>query len=217
MLIQYVHINAQLKTSDFENLQQQLPEFLKRKNQGYLKYEDRQRNLFGLLLLKRQWKSMIGEDLDFSRLQKTEFTRPYIPGSHVDFNISHSGDYVVCVLKAKAKVGIDIERRKVVNFSDFERTMNQGQWKEIYHSSNPTNTFFKYWCIKESVIKADGRGLSIPLTEIEFSNEQVTYPGHIWQIKSFQIDDHHFGCIASDLKISNLELEEVNWRQLLGG
>ena len=215
MIICYLRVDYKLDDDDFQALKQLLPKNLSQRNDRYLQQIDRQRNLFGLLLLRMMWWKQFNQPLDLEKIESTEFKRPYLPGSMVDFNISHAGDFVICVLGPGVNVGIDIERKKAVDFSDFKRTMNTQQWDEINNSPDPDSKFFEFWCIKESVIKADGRGLSIPLKEIIIRSNTVSYSGNLWHIRPFMINSEHFGCIACDREFTDFQLNEVHWRDLL--
>ena len=157
----------------------------------YIFINKRQRNLFGWFLLNKSWQSVFNESLNLGNIETSEFNRPYVPGSSADFNISHSGDYVVCILSPNSRVGIDIEYKQKVDLNDFTRTM------------------------KESVIKADGRGLSIPLTDIIFEKNKVYYDGVLWYLHPFKIDSNHPGCVASNTETKDLNLVEVHWTEFL--
>lgn len=215
MTIRYVSVSEQLDKKRFQSLRQQLPETLLQRNDRFVQYLDRQRNLFGLLLLKSLWRSRYKEELVLDHLKTTEFGRPYLPESPADFSISHAGQFVICVLAPEMRVGIDIERKKQVDFQEFTSTMNPDQWDEINSSEDAEAAFFNYWCIKESVIKADGRGLSIPLTEIMIDSDMVTYSGKIWHISPFKIDAAHFGCLACDQKVLQVVLTRAHWDDFL--
>jgi len=215
MRVCYTSIDSNLPETDFNRLKQGLPKKITQRNSRFIHYADRQRNLFGLLLLKSLWHQQFQEAINLQQLETTEFGRPYMAQSTVDFNISHAGHYIICALATDAQVGIDIEKKRPVEFNDFTRTMNQSQWNEITSSAEPEATFFHYWCIKESVIKLDGRGLSLPLTEIQISDQKVTYTDREWYIKPFSLDHHHYGCLASDQPIPDFNLTEVNWRDFL--
>jgi len=155
------------------------------------------------------WES-VQQDLNYY-----EHKKPCLATICYDFNISDSEDYEVCILSPDSRVGIDIECRQKVDLNDFARTMNQQQWNEIHQSEDSHDTFFKYWTMKESVIKADGRGLSIPLTDIIFDNNKVSYDGMLWYLYPFKIDSNHNGCAASSHKINDLQLVEVHWKDFL--
>jgi len=185
------------------------------KNKNYRFQIDRKRHLIGLLLLNMVWKVHFKKPIRFTNIRYTKFNRPYLPNSSADFNISHSGDYVVCILSSDSRVGIDIEFKQNMDLNDFTRTMNQEQWHEIHQSEDPHDTFFKYWTMKESAIKADGRGLSIPLTDIIFDGNKVLYDGNLWHLHPFQIDASHPGCVASNQQIDDLQLVEVHWKEFL--
>jgi 4'-phosphopantetheinyl transferase len=160
------------------------------------------------------WKQYFKKSLDLELLETTTFNRPYLPNSKADFNISHAGKFVICALGSDMKLGIDIEDRKEVDFNDFTRTMNSPQWDQILTSEDPYSKFFEYWSIKESAIKADGRGLSIPLTEITINSGTVSYADKAWHIKSFKLDPEHFGCLACNQRISDFNIERVQWNNL---
>ncbi len=66
------------------------------------------------------------------------------------YNLSHSGDYVMCAVELDGKteqVGCDLERIGLMRETEEERR----------------DCFFRYWVLKESFIKATGRGMALPL------------------------------------------------------
>ena len=215
MIISYVTIDVEITPTEFENLKRLAPKNFIARNDRFHRQIDRLRNLFGLLLLIRSWQTHFNEIPDLELIQTSSHNRPYLADSPADFNISHSGDYVVCILSPDSRVGIDVEYRKKVDFQDFSRTMNDRQWSEIKGSGTPFDRFFEYWCMKESVIKADGRGLSIPLTDIIFEDQKVVYDGTVWHLTPFKIDANHPGCVASNHKVNDLHLQEVHWKEFL--
>ncbi len=91
----------------------------------------------------------------------------------LQFNLSHSGDWLVYAVTRGRAVGIDVERmRLLTTLTDLARrffaprevaqllALPQGQRQEA---------FFHCWARKEAYIKAVGRGLNIPLDQFEVS------------------------------------------------
>jgi len=76
--------------------------------------------------------------------------------------------------------------------------MTSKQWGLINNSSEPYNTFYRFWSIKESVIKADGRGLSIPLDELEIENNTVNYDGRLWYVTELNLASRYAVAMATN-------------------
>lgn len=185
-----------------------------RRARAFRRVEDQWRFLLGRYLIR----TFVNQGLpnfkfEFNKLEFTKEGRPFLPNQNFDFNISHSGRYVVGTFSQTSRVGIDIEFQKVIDLEDFTYTMNDNQWIEVNEAPNPFNKFFWFWTIKESVIKADGRGLAIPLTDIVVENNTVNYDGKIWHLYPFAIDADHKCCLASDHVISTPNIAEVHWQE----
>lgn len=90
----------------------------------------------------------------------------------VVFNLSHSGQYVLCGLAPVGeKVGCDVEilaefREKVAKrfFCDSEYQMIMGLPEEIR-----ADWFYRYWVLKESFMKATRKGIGLPINSFEIS------------------------------------------------
>lgn len=76
--------------------------------------------------------------------------------------------------------------------------MTAAQWDEVHKAEDPINIFYKYWTIKESVIKADGRGFIIPLDQLEVKDNVVQYEGRQWFVKDFKFANAYSAALASD-------------------
>ena len=76
----------------------------------YRRWQDAHAYLYGKLLLKEAI-SQLGFDHSLEFMQKTKYGKPYFKNNDFGFNISHSGEYIVCVISTdeKQNLGIDIE------------------------------------------------------------------------------------------------------------
>jgi 4'-phosphopantetheinyl transferase len=176
-----------------------LPEVQKKINARFIRWQDRHSHLFGKYLLVKAFDLLGYEKEELSNLKYNKYNRPYL-NEKIDFNISHSGEYVVCVIGENIKVGIDIEEIREIQFDDFKKVMTKQQLQDIYTAHNPIKTFFKFWTIKESVIKADNRGLSIPLLDLHVKDNTVKYDNQIWYLNQLEIDENYCACLATNKK-----------------
>ncbi|MCZ6943866.1 4'-phosphopantetheinyl transferase superfamily protein [Bacillus mycoides] len=138
---------------------------------------DINRTLIGDLLIRSlvcQKYKMNNEEIKFIY---NEYGKPFVQNfSDFHFNISHSGEWVVCAT-ANSNVGIDIER-----VSDIEALKLANEFfseEEFYDLSNMNsdeqiNYFFDLWTLKESHIKTIGKGLYIPLNSFSVKKESRT-------------------------------------------
>lgn len=82
----------------------------------------------------------------------------------VHFNISHSGEWVVAAVSSYP-VGIDVEEIKeaplVISNRFFSKDERLTLFKESKHCQN--EAFYYLWTLKESYIKAEGKGLFMKL------------------------------------------------------
>lgn len=193
----YARFEEQLPEDLWSAYMHYLPKEMQERNQRYRRWQDRHAHLFGKLLLYLGLQPYGYNRSVLSELRYNKQNRPFIDGE-TDFNISHSGEFVICAVARKVRLGIDIETVNPIDFSDFDRVMNDGQWRTIRNSKSPLNTFFEYWTIKESLIKADGRGLSIPLTDLIWKDMELVYDDQRWYIHPITIDEKYPCHLATD-------------------
>jgi 4'-phosphopantetheinyl transferase len=182
-------------------------------NSRYIRWQNRHSHLLGKLLLLKGLKDRGIEKDIWNHVQYTSHQRPYLTLDNHDFNISHSGKYVVCAVGENVTLGIDIEENKNVNFKNFHSIMNEGQWEAINNAVSPLKEFYKYWTVKESVIKADGRGFHIPLHELSVENNTVRYEDKVWYLQELDIDSGYNVTLAtnhvSDFRMHHLDFDTV--------
>lgn len=143
-----------------------LSEDKKGKIYRYKQRADKSRALIGEILIRNVLCSEYRMKSNELRILKNEYEKPYLDGhSNIHFNISHSGEYVVCAIDDQP-VGIDIEQIRPIEyvllmedyFSEDEMTSITEENKD-----RQLSRFYEIWTLKESCIKAEGGGLSIPL------------------------------------------------------
>ena len=196
--ILYTKISDVLLEEDYRRYLIFLPESLRAQHFRFRRWQDRLANLFSKILLLKGL-SRFGYDYQaLEQLKYNEYGRPNLPGE-IDFNISHSGEYVLCGIGRGLQVGVDIEEIKPVDFNDFTNLMTSEQWNTINGSKDPQRSFFRFWAIKESIIKADGRGLAVPLNEIIITNETAFYERK-WFLKELSINDRYCANLAYNVE-----------------
>ena len=89
----------------------------------------------------------------------------------VHFSLSHSGDRAVLAVSERHEMGIDIERVRPLDHLDLARRYFHPNEVAAIEGVRPTEeqllAFFRTWTLKEAIVKAIGRGLSIPLDTFE--------------------------------------------------
>ncbi|OXA70490.1 hypothetical protein B0A67_15860 [Flavobacterium aquidurense] len=164
IVLVYTKFNDQNKAAIYDKWLSILPPELRYKNLRYYNLNDRVRNVLGKLLLMKALEIFNNTVIPLNNLYYNEFGRPYL-STDFDFNITHSGSYVFCAIGSK-ELGIDIEEIVPINFNSVKETMTQIQWDIINKAHSPLQEYYKYWTIKEAVIKADGRGFFASLEKI---------------------------------------------------
>lgn len=95
-----------------------------------------------------------------------DYGKPYLPANiAVHFNVSHSGDWVVCAVDEKS-IGIDVELMQEVDFLGIAKSFfTPEEYVLIANADNgrKRELFYDIWTLKESFIKAIGKGMSIDL------------------------------------------------------
>ena len=92
------------------------------------------------------------------------------------YNFSHSGEYVLCsVCTARETsalqplVGCDVEKVQKCRMALAKRYFCESEYRciEEEEGEKQREIFTRYWVLKESFIKATGRGLTMPLNAFE--------------------------------------------------
>lgn len=173
MKIYAVKINSQIEKNIFDELLFFLSDEEQKKILRFRRYEDALRGLTSNILLRSIIVSLLKKKNNSIHLYKNKYGKPYI--KEIDkfhFNLSHSGDWVVCAVDS-SQVGIDIEKIHDVDLNLSARFFSEEEHAYLISldDTKRRETFFDFWTLKESYIKADGRGLSIPLNSFSFKIE----------------------------------------------
>lgn len=173
----------------------------------YRRWQDRHAHLFGKLLLREALKRCSGADT-LSGLQYTSYGRPYLPGP-VDFNLSHSGKYVVCAISGESNLGVDIEEVKPIQLADFANVLRLDEVAAIQSAPDALQSFYRLWTIKESVIKAEGRGLSIPLKDILVDHHSASLYDKVWYLHDLKIDGQYSTFLTTNTIPKSVKVTEI--------
>lgn len=98
-------------------------------------------------------------------IKTNAFGKPYFEDINLNFNISHSGDWVICAI-SDSEVGCDIEKIQSADLKIAKQFFCADEYLHISQQASVTERerlFYRYWTLKESFIKATGKGMNIPL------------------------------------------------------
>ncbi len=179
--------------------------------QNYKKPLDRWRVLAGKLLLQYALRNE-APDLKPDKLAYSEKGRPFFEGDF-DFNISHSGELAVLATGHALRVGVDVEGHRPLKPVLFKRNFSDREWEHITTSGDELARFFSFWAIKESVIKADGRGFSVLGRTEVLSGSEAVCDGTKWFYRIFPVRKGYAASVASD-RAEDLEMFEVHSTEL---
>jgi 4'-phosphopantetheinyl transferase len=206
--VSYLNINDLIAKQSIHKWLEKVPKMVQDDVLTYRQEKDQWRVLGGkLLLIQELSQSKTPQSIEV--LKFTEKGKPFFETSDFHFNISHSGDFVALVTTNGPTCGIDIECHRKINWQLFQSNFTSIEWQTILNANDARLQFFDYWAIKESVIKADGRGVVVlKKTEIVSATEALC-DGKKWHIKTFEMAEGYSGCVASANEIEDLKMQRT--------
>ena len=110
------------------------------------------------------------------------------------FSLSHSGDYAICTIGNKP-VGNDIELVKEGRLKVADRFFAKEELDWLYDTEDPsekTHRMFRLWTMKESFIKAIGRGMPLSLQDFAVHMEESgrARVRHSFDAKYYQMKEY---------------------------
>uniref|UniRef100_A0AC35TY07 L-aminoadipate-semialdehyde dehydrogenase-phosphopantetheinyl transferase n=1 Tax=Rhabditophanes sp. KR3021 TaxID=114890 RepID=A0AC35TY07_9BILA len=191
--------------------------------------EDTLASLVGRLFLRQVAKKMTGCSWDKIKFSRTDRGKPYLsspPNTTFGMNISHQGDYVAFASSCTPNVGVDCMRldikRNNKTADEYITSMAKAASVEELKvmRGQPTDamkmtTFYRFWCLKEAVLKATGQGIINNLDSIDFRvdpSERYRHGAFIksttvkiddrkaynWMFEESFIDQHHSVAVCYD-------------------
>jgi 4'-phosphopantetheinyl transferase len=141
--------------------------------------------LHGRALTRFVLARYLGVDPAAVRFTATEHGKPRIAGGEpVQFNLSHSRGTSVLAVSGRGQLGVDVEHLDSPHdgLEIAERYFSRAECDSLRRLSaaERQSTFVSLWALKESFIKATGRGMALPLAafsyEIRGANLRLTPP-----------------------------------------
>ena len=212
--IYYADSKLVAEKKDLTLLLQGLPKSMHDKALRYRRDRDAFNFVLGKLMLKKGLEEM-GLDNDLEKIQFNKNGKPFL--GNVFFNITHSENLVVCAITQDGEIGIDVEKEKEIELSNFENSFTAKEWRKIKEHPFSLKKFYWYWVRKESIIKALGVNLSF-LNQIEldaendfflFSKNKNKEKNQKWFLKNLDFGNEYFFAICSESELE--EVRMVEW------
>jgi 4'-phosphopantetheinyl transferase len=210
MKVFYTRVNAPLQYDEFNAYVSKLPFEIAQNIRRFRRWQDAHLSLFGKLLLEYGLMNYAYGNQKLANVLIDKYDRPYFEGGPF-FNISHSSSYVVCVIDNKFPVGIDIEKSSNIDVSEYKDQWTNQEFVSVTESCNSIRQFYVYWTRKEAILKADGRGLSVPLNEINVFDHEAIVNDKIWHLREVDIDAEYVCHVAYGEKIVEFEKSYVKF------
>lgn len=154
---------------------------------------------------------------------KNQYGKPFVANDLCDnlfFNLSHTNGLMALAISHNEPLGIDVEFRdsKVKGPKIADRFFSEQEVASLLSLdvSFQAHRFFDYWSLKESYIKACGKGLAIPLGDFSFAldraeigfttAESLNDDPDSWVFSLLNLGDAHAVALACGAAITGFNL-----------
>ncbi|MBD7912364.1 MULTISPECIES: 4'-phosphopantetheinyl transferase superfamily protein [Clostridium] len=173
MEVYIFNIDEILDIFDFKKFYDFVDKDKRKKIQKFRRDEDKIRSLVGEALARIKICEKLGCKNFNIKFEHNEYGKPYIK-ENIEFNISHSGSYVIVAIDDCA-LGIDIEEMKEIEFEGIAKGYfdeSEYNWIINHDKEKQKKCFYKLWTLKESYVKYVGKGLSIGFNSFKFNIDE---------------------------------------------
>lgn len=221
-------IVLQLEEADYspefqDLLLQYLPEAGKLRVRDRLNNTSKLQTVAGELLARYSVGRYLGNPEQEITLVFGEKGKPHIGNlADIHFNISHSGYYVVCAVTTQ-ELGIDVERIRKVDLRIAERFFSASEIHDLMEQdvNNRMHYFITLWTIKESYLKAIGRGLTQHLNSFTIRKNDDSYlltgnqEAEGYGIETHQLNHEFMMAVCAPLPYSPSDISYVTLKDII--
>lgn len=181
----------------------------------------------GRLLMRKAVSDCLGISYNKVKLGRTDKGKPFLQdnlrANDFSFNVSHQGDYAVLAAERSYDVGVDIMKTEMPRggrplseyFHTMRRQLTPLEWDTIHSHTTDRDkleAFYRFWCLKESYVKALGVGIGYRLDRLSFqvhtpklnqdtvtTDTQLLVDGELvkdWLFEESLIDSDHTVAVA---------------------
>lgn len=177
--------------------------------------EDKRLSLLSGLLLEYALND-IGE-VD-KEILEDENGKPHLKDCDINFSLSHSGNVAMCAV-SKYPVGCDVEKVREINLKIAKRYFCKEETENIFSftkENDRIDAFFRLWTLKESYVKAIGKGLAIPLNSFRVNLDNP--PKTMGEKQEFLFSEFNcfdgYKCAVCTTSREKVELKVITLEQL---
>ncbi|MCR8644583.1 4'-phosphopantetheinyl transferase superfamily protein [Paenibacillus sp. N1-5-1-14] len=213
MRLEAVQLSETIEVDMFQSKLALLPQEQQKRIMRFVRKEDRDRALVGALLTRSTIEELCRIPIQEIELAANAYGKPHLPAyPDFHFNISHSGEWVVGAFDS-APIGVDVEQIQPIDLAIADRFFTKQERDYIVNvaEQKQLERFYDFWTLKESYIKAVGKGLSIPLdsfwmqiTESESISLHTEEKSQSWQFRQYPLHaDYKLAVCASHANFSD--------------
>ena len=144
--------------------------------------------------------------------QTDQNDKPYISGQK-HFNISHSGDFVVCAV-CEDEIGVDVEKIERMSPRLMHRFLSAEEIEalEELNESDVPRYLCEKWVRKEAYLKLTGSGLRVSPTTLSFEGDTLKGQKNVFS-RVFELSDKEMLCVCTQ-KNQKINLIDVSANEL---
>lgn len=153
----------------------------------YKHWQDRQRSMLGYILVR--WMINKFTNVTPIKVIRNTLGRPYLAENanwSGDFNLSHSGEWIVAALTSRGHVGVDVEKIKHFDEEIMAYAMSEEEINKInqYAKFHRPKLFYELWTMKEAIYKTGlfPNATPVSINTIEINKKRQDIHTHIFYI-----------------------------------
>ena len=187
--------------------------------------------LMGRALMRSVLALYLNEKPESLRFERNSFGKPQLLGSQSAprFNLSLTDGVAILAVHADADLGADVgyhgHGRSMLEVADqYFSALEIAELKTL-PATEQKRGFFRYWTLKESLVKAKGEGMSVPLDSFSFRATKdtggtvhpanlVNAPAHFiddasqWDFRFFELGEDYTGAVSVAQRLNQICVRE---------
>lgn len=180
-------------------------------------------------LLRLVLGAYLGKDPQQLAIEVDPFGKPYLRGSELGFNISHSSKVLLCACGLSLHIGVDVQEIYAIRGQDriVERYFSPAEKEYLNQMGSPSrDSFFELWSAKEALLKAVGSGFQTDPAQISLVPDHripgrysSSIPGaqaQLWSVIKLEIGKEFKAAVAADGEIETTILIPLECESAVG-